>query len=485
MGTTEHLCNFVAKTTFDDIPSAVVHEAKRLILDTLGCALGGYSTDRGQIGIKVAKELGGNPKSSIVGCGIKTSPPNAAYVNSSMGNILDYDETYLNLGHYACPVVFSALSVGEELKCSGRDFITAVVIGYDVTARIANSTGYLSSRVERGKLVRRPVSGLSYQTVGAAASVGKTLGLGAEQLAHAFGLAAHFGPSPTLAKWTSYPKSLPMIKYGDSGWLALGGVMASLLTQGGYTAYPSILDGDDGFWRMYGGAECDFDIMCRKLGQEWWILHASYKPWPSCRYTHHALTALTKILDKEAIRREKISKIAVKGGMTWLPMFSDQDPKTIQNAQFSLPYAVSMVVFDIKPGPLWCHPEVMNNPEFKAFRKKVILESDPEFIDAFIEQITGTPPKFIKRVPVTVTVITEDGEFSESVEYATGDPDSWAPREFAITDEGLAKKFKINATNVLGCSSSGKDRIDEIVRVVNRLEEVSNLADLAELLSAL
>ena len=142
-----------------------------------------------------------------------------------------------------------------------------------------------------------------------------------------------------------------------------------------------------------------------------------------------------------------------------------------------------MVVFDVEPGPLWYHPEAMNNPEYKAFRQKVILEPDPEFIDAFIKQITGTPPKFIKRVPVTVTVIAKGREFSESAEYAMGDPSSWAPEEFTLTDEALIKKFKANAAGVPAYSSTGRDRINEITGVVNRLEEITNISDLTELLS--
>lgn len=478
-GPTSVLGRFVHKTRFEDLPQEVVHEVKRLILDTVGCALGGWSTDRARIAMEVVNSLGGKPESTTIGNRKLTSCVHAAYVNTTMGNALDHDETYLNSHHFGCPTVFAAIAAGERVRCSGKDLITSIALGFDVTARIANSTGH-PSRAVAEKLIHPAVHGYSYQAIGSGIAASKLCGLGEHQMSHAIGLTAHFAPMPSSAKFISDSQQLPMIKYWDPGWMAQGGVMAALLVETGYTAYPTILDGRNGFWRMYGAGECDFDFMIKDLGQKWWIMETSYKPWPSCRHTHSALTAFTRVIQKHRVKPEQIEKVIVKGGFLQFPMFPIQNPKTPENAQFSIPHAISMVAFGVPPGPNWYRPETLKEPKIEAFRRKVIIEPDRQAGKAFVEQLGGTSPRYIRKQPITVKVVTRKGTFGESTEYSKGDPESWDP-DLAVTDDELREKFTVNAISISECSLVWRRTIEQMVEITYGMEDLDDILGLTGL----
>jgi len=133
-GPTEILADYIAETNFEDLPNDVVHKAKMCILDSLGCAIGGYQTKVGQIVVDLIREMGGKPQSTIIAARHKTSSVLAVFANSTMANALDYDDTLF--AHPGATTIPPALVVGEDRNSSGREFITSVVVGYEVMLRI-------------------------------------------------------------------------------------------------------------------------------------------------------------------------------------------------------------------------------------------------------------------------------------------------------------------------------------------------------------
>ena len=159
-GTTQTLAEFAASVTFDDLPRQVVHQTKRLIFDSIGCALGGYSSEKGRIARSFVKSLGGTPEATIIGSGERTSTTNAAFVNANMGNAIDSDDTIL-MSHPAVPTIMAAMPVAEKKGASGEDFITAVAVGYDIAVRVGGaSESWL--KIEGGKMKTLPVHGYSW-----------------------------------------------------------------------------------------------------------------------------------------------------------------------------------------------------------------------------------------------------------------------------------------------------------------------------------
>ncbi|MFC2018993.1 MmgE/PrpD family protein [Chloroflexota bacterium] len=477
---TEEFAAFVAGLKFEDLPEPVVHEVKRLVLDTIGCGISGFSHERGVISRRVAESFGGAPEATILVSGTKTSSANAAYANANMASALDNEETWMNSGHISSMVVFPAIALGERLCASGKDLITAVAAGYEVAARIGLSTGFLGT-IEDGEVKMAEVYGTcSWHGMGAVASSGKMLGLSEQQMGHALGVEGHFAPMPSMSLWLSgYDE--PLIKYWDSGWASMGGIWAALLAKQGYTAVENILDGDRGFWRTYGAPNCNFDIMRRGLGKKWWLRELSYKPWPTCRLTHHALTPFVKLIDEHNISPQEVEKVTIKGSYMWTPRFKDPDPKLPANTQFNAPHALAMAIFKIPPGPDWHKPEIVDSPAVRDFRKKVSIEISREVMNQSITTQVSGPTGAIKEIPTTVEIVARGQTFTASTRYAKGDP--WSD-ETIMTDDELKGKFRINSVGVLTCSCHWREQIEQIIDTIFSLEELTDLDHLTRLLSA-
>ncbi len=479
-GVTQNLAKFAAEVTFDDIPGDVVHQTKRVIFDTIGCTLGGYSSEKAHIARKFVKALGGNTEATIIGNGEKTSLTNAAFVNANMGNALDIDDTIL-MTHPAVPTVMGALPVAEKKRVSGRDLITAVAVGYDIAIRIGGaSESWL--KIESGKIKTLPVHGYSWHTFGAAVAAAKILGVDAKEMVHVLGLAGTFASMPVMASWAKPVDSLPLSKYYEAGWTTQGGVTAALLAQGGYTGPAEILEGKSGFWRMRGREECNYDFMVDKLGRQWWITETSLKPWPCCRFIHHSLTAFTKLIDEYDIKAEEIEKVVVKGSMMYAPIFHVKHPRGPVNMQFSAAHSLANAALRVTPGPKWQYPESVSDPKMRELRDKVSIETNQQTLEVMAQDLAGEPPKQPRRVPTTVEVTARGKTYRESVEYAKGDPPAWVTG-MAMTDEELKIKFRNQAVDVLNMSNSWRGKIDRAIEVSYNLEKVNDVTELVGLLS--
>jgi 2-methylcitrate dehydratase PrpD len=178
VGPTRTLCRYAVDTKFDDLPSEVVEKAKICILNILGVEFGGYKTRIGQLHVQLAKDFGGGiPEATIVGDGTKVSVPLAAYANGNLGFALDYEDMIRYILHAGYISVAASLAVGEKVKASGKDFITAIVLAYEVTSRIAMS---MQPTPEHGS----KVWGEQYTPFAAVVPAGKLLGLDEEQMDH-------------------------------------------------------------------------------------------------------------------------------------------------------------------------------------------------------------------------------------------------------------------------------------------------------------
>mgnify|MGYP002397162840 CR=1 FL=1 len=274
-GVTETLARFITTTSFEDLPDKVIHEVKRNLLDTIGCVLGGLSTDIGLEALALARSLGGKPESTILGTGEKTSCTLATYVNSRIANALDADETFPIPAHFANATMGASLAMGERNRTSGKELITAYAVGYELASRVG--IGMRPPLFLRAKEIQgypplyTPGVFIVFGAVGAAS---KLLDLKPDQVQQAIGIAGTNCPIPVHGKW-SEATIVPTLKYADAGWCAQLGVTSSLMASIGTTGYNTLLDGVEHFWRAYGIEDCDFEGMTHNLGKEWHILDLS------------------------------------------------------------------------------------------------------------------------------------------------------------------------------------------------------------------
>jgi 2-methylcitrate dehydratase PrpD len=277
----DDLVNFIVGTKYADLPSNVIHEAKRSLLDALGCAIAGIATDKGKIAVSVARRLSGPRESSILGIGDKVSCVNAAMANGELINGLDFDA----ISHIHPFVVPPALAVAEAVRASGRDLILSTVLAQEVAKRfIMALSNMLTKLTEEAKTP--DVFGNGNECIfGATAGTARVLSLNAEELAHALGIAAYLCPLPVCRDWEdTLPKS--MIKYVSAGWICQTSVTAALLAREGYTGNPHVFDGEYGFARFYGAERWAPEMIVDGLGEQW-----RFMKWPISRI--HAAGSFT------------------------------------------------------------------------------------------------------------------------------------------------------------------------------------------------
>ena len=177
----ELLSDYLGRLSFDKIPKSAIHAAKRLIIDSMGCTLGGTRLPQGRSVIDLFANLSGKEECTIAGSSKRIPCIHAGYVNSYLGNLLDFDDTYF--GHPGTTVIPPALALGEKLHLSGKDLIVGIIAGYEIGIRVADAIKPSRERLEK-------VWGLNtWQVFSSAAVSAKLLGLDREQMMNAFGLA--------------------------------------------------------------------------------------------------------------------------------------------------------------------------------------------------------------------------------------------------------------------------------------------------------
>jgi 2-methylcitrate dehydratase PrpD len=183
------VAEFAGDMHYDDLPPGVVRETKRLFLDSIGCALAGINTQKGEIAVRLAQSLGGPAQASLLGVGKKVSAASSAFATGELLNALDY-EALLSPPDHATPYVMAApLAMGEMNKASGRELIVALAVAHELATRIASSlvfgNRFAVELPERGMVMSLPAPGYGMCTFAGAAAAGRLSGLKAEKIAHA------------------------------------------------------------------------------------------------------------------------------------------------------------------------------------------------------------------------------------------------------------------------------------------------------------
>lgn len=472
---TQRLADFVVDTRFDDLPSAVVAESKRLLLDTLGCAAGAIGTESGRIALDYVSTLGGNPDATVLGRTQRSSVTAAAYANARLANVLDADDTFPTSTHFGNATIFSALALAELHQRSGRELLTAISVGFDIGARIGSWMG-APMQIENGKVIGwnelgGPAATITWAAIGASTSIA---GLDRTQANHAFGIGGSNSPQPTLRKWAESVVQ-PMYKYADAGWCAETGVSAALLARLGSTGFKDILDGENAFWKFYGSPTHDDEALMAGLGNAWQILNTTYKPWPCCRWIHHPLTAFTRLLARHELRPEEIERVVVRANPFALTsIFREQQPGDSLSAEFSHAHALAAVAYDIPAGPRWYDRATMSDERITAFRKRVDVAPEPTSSN-IAEWMTGGQ---WRGVPGGVDIHARGQIFSATADQSLGDP--WTP-ETVFSNEQIYSKFNV----MIGLDERGggppalADAATEVIEVIMSLDDgpISRLSD--------
>lgn len=462
---TETLAEYVMNATYQDFPNAAVEMAKLCILDSIGCTLAGSKTDIGAPVIDLVKDLGGRPESPLLGTEMRTSCTNAAFANAEMANALDFDDTYLWSAHVGSTVVQSALAVGCAEHVSGKDLITAVILGYEVNTRIG-------PLVLHPKFTSLKTSGHGFVVFGAAAVAAKLHGLDKEQTTWAMGIAGATAPVSSDDKCCINPLNAeigaPMVK-NNYGMAAEMGIRAALLAKRGYTGPIDILEGEKGFPVMLGAHSynsTDLETIVKDLGGRPRIVENWFKPYPCCLDGHPPIDGALQIMEEHQLNLNEIDEIIVKTVTSKALSLTatDTNPKNIRSAQTSIPYPLAVALLGLEPGSEWQSEATMRRADILELARKVKVRPDPE---------SDALRRGGHDALATVQISSKGKTYEQQVLHSKG------TSENPMTKEELTHKF-------LKCASTtmSPKNAKAVLHLIEELETIRDIEELARSLLA-
>ena len=472
-GVTQQLAAFSASLRYADLPPHVVTEAKRLILDTIGCGLGGHGVEKGQMAVKLTQRMSGIPEATIVGVPGKVPAALAAFANGDLMNALDWN-VLMPPSHVPPYVIPPALALAEAGGKSGQDLITAAVLAMEVSGRIGTSLGDL--RATPGGFPRN-VWGISANQIGATAGAAHVLGLDFDRMSHALGLAGFHAPVPSHVKY-NWTKEIGYAKYAPSGWMAQAGVTTALLAEMGYRGDTSFLETERGFWAMNAAPEWQPEKITDGLGERWVFLNAAYKFWPTCGFYQSPLDLFTAMIDEHDLQPDEIDEVIYHiEKFASIPKYVTTEPNDHIEAAASGPYVIAVAAHRIPRGPKWQAKELLDHEGIRAFMTKVRHAVNPRSEELRRQDVEVEGRPYLSHRPARITIRARGQIFDRSTDYA-----NWLSigvPECAPTDEGLAEKFRANAQGVL----SGA-RTEAAIAMIGDLERLDDTARLMELLAS-
>ncbi len=460
----EKLATFVETITYDNIPEEVRERAKAYVLDFLGITLYGSNVTSSKIMAKVLFDMGGTEESTVIGYSRKLPSANAALVNGTTSQAIEMDTSHITsvviCGGVAIP---AALALAEREKTSGRDFLTAVVIGYELANRVGDA--FLGTQYYEGF---HPTG--TCGVFGAAGGAGKILKLDKEAIVRLLGIAGD--QAAGLEEWKADGS---WIKRWHAGKASHNGVLAAMLAKNGFTGPATIFEGENGFLKAFSfERKWDASKITDTLGKEYVGHNTGFKPYSSCRFTHQLIEATLNLAQKHEIKPKEIDTITVSVCETLhrtlcRPEEARRKPRTVVDAQFSIPYVVGAAIVRHRVLPTEFTEESIRDPDILEVASKVKGIVDPEYEKAYPSEL---------RTKLVIKM-KDGGEYNAYATIPKGEPSD--PRykgKPELFNRDIEDKFR----SLVSTLPVYKERIDRIVDTVNRLDKTDKLDKLMGLL---
>lgn len=394
------LASFAAQLEWSDIPDLVIRKTEDLLVDWFGSAVAGKNAKAVEIIAQFAQIMGPSSGQSEILLNRKlTSPYFAAMCNAAASHVVEQDDLHnSSVFHPATVIISPALAVAQSLGVSGREFLVAVIAGYEVGIRIGEFMGRSHYKIFH-----------TTGTVGslaAAAAVGRLLKLSPEQMLHAFGSAG----TQAAGLW-EFLKDAADSKQLHTAHAAGTGLMSAYLAKDGFTGAQQILEGKQG---MAAGMSTDADLSKLNAGlhQRWATLETSFKFHASCRHTHPAADALLQVMQTNHLQFTDLAHITThvhQGAIDVLGAVTD--PKTVHQSKFSMGTVLAIVAKYGHAG-LDEFENHFLDPEICQLRDNVSMQLDPQVDQAY-------PQRWIGKVSVKTHAGTE---FHGQLDEPKGDP---------------------------------------------------------------
>jgi 2-methylcitrate dehydratase PrpD len=432
---TERIIDFIHGVSYSDLPAEAREQAVWCTLDLCGALAGGVQTKLSRIIRDHAHAAFGGNQASLLLDGRRSSAPGAALATATTVDALDiHDSHRTSLGHAGVHVFAAVVAVAELLAATGRrpvsgeDFLTALVVGYDIGCR--------AGIVQHATTAEYYSSG-AWAAVSSAALYSRLVGLSAEQTRHALGIGEHHGPRARMMRVIDHPTMLK----DASGWGAMAGVSAGMLAEQGFTGAPAfVLDAPEGR-RTWAN-----------LGSYWYIMEQGFKPHGVCWWAQPAIEAALSLMRSHDLAVADIAQIRVET-FEKATRLAHPEPRTTEEAQFSLPYPVAAALWNWADGragwyglgPQQLLDEHLGDPRVLDLARRTALIPADDLTRAF-------PGRFLARVTI---------EMQDARRFTSPETTFRGELDDPLTASELRAKFRWLAGSLLP-----PDRVEAIANAV-------------------
>jgi 2-methylcitrate dehydratase PrpD len=420
---TKTLCAHLAAAQFADLGEPARREARRGVLDWIGCALAGSSHRTVTTLLGVLQETSGKPVATVLGRKLKLGLLDAPLANGQMGHVLDYDDTHMGgvVLHTSSPVLAALFALAERAPVSGEAFMLAYAVGFEAGVR----AGRTAPGHHKGGWHLTGTLG----SIAAGAACGKLLNLDAQRMTYAVGIAATQAAGMQQNRGT-------MCKSFHAGKAASNGVLAALLAERGFDSTQEIIEGKRGFARIYSdiaapehltaGLDQDF------AGKTWLIESNGHKPYACGVVLHPLIDAVIAIRNRIAIVPASVDEIALRVHPLVLSITGVVEPTTGLQSKFSTWHSAAVALIDGAAGTAQYSDARAADPKVAALRRKIKPIADDT----------------LRKDEAYACVVAGGHRHEAHVAHASGTAAN------PMSDAAIEAKFVANATPVIGADNA-------------------------------
>jgi 2-methylcitrate dehydratase PrpD len=436
---TKTLAAHLAAAQFVDLSPAARHAARRGVLDWLGCALAACRHPTVTTLIDVLAETGGRPQATVLGRGLRLGLLDAPLANGQMGHVLDFDDTHMGgvVLHTSSPVLAALLALAERAPVSGAELMLAYAVGFEAGVR----SGRTAPGHHRGGWHLTGTLG----SIAAGGACGKLIGLDAQRLTYALGIAATQAGGMQQNRGT-------MCKSFHAGKAAANGVLAALLAERGFDSSQEIIEGKRGFARIYSDVAAP-EQLTDGLDDGWLIETNGHKPYACGVVLHPLIDAVIAVRERARIAPEAVSEIALRVHPLVLSITNVVEPSSGLQSKFSFRHSAAVALADGAAGIAQYADARAADPTVAALRRKVQAVAD----------------ETLRKDEAYAAVVAGGARHEAHIAHASGTTDN------PMSDAAIEAKFLANATPAIG--------EDRARRAGERVWSLEKCADVRELIA--
>ena len=446
--TTRLLSEYSCSLAYEDLDGDTIHQVKRTLIDTLGCAMGGYLSEPAKIARSLAGSVAGSPPARVLGTPGYSSLDMAAFANGCMIRYLDCNDSYFSPGGgHPSDMISAVLAVADAYGCSGQGVIAATALAYEVFCRLSDQVVTGDYGWDQGM----------FSIVGATCAAGVLMRLDQKQMGHAISLAL----APNLPLGVTRTGELSMWKGCATASATRAGIFAAQLALQGMAGPGEPFEGRRGLWEQAGVTQ---EVTLDEFGgngKQFLINDTTFKFYPSQIHTQAPIGLAVDLHGR--VNAQDIDSITIESYRSGVSSPDTEpekwDPQTRETADHSIPFLVAMALQDGAVTPGSFSPQRIADPSLRALMSGMTMTEGPGFTEKY-------PQQYNCRIVVT----TSAGEkYEASTSYPKGHKSN------PLSDREVDQKFTNLASVVLS-----EQQCSEALDLLWRIEEANNLTSLLE-----